>query len=333
MMEKYEPMFSIIIPVYNTVMQLSRCVNSILKQDFQNYEVILVDDGSSDGSGALCDKFTYEDTRISCIHKVNGGASDARNAGVLEAKGKYIMFVDSDDMWEGSNALAELNKIIQDNPGIDLIIFGLEIRDEDGRTEKVRKPVIPEYVRSDKEAVVKSLIYSNQYFSASYVKVLRRDFFLQYELFFTRDLLSEDIEWSFRVLVRCQNIKVYSSTFYKRIRRKEGSLTAEIGKKNVIAILDSIENGIDIIKKSVSSDILKKLYFEYWAYQYAMLLGFVKRIEKDENDINLIERMRKLKWLLNYDHVGKVRAVKIICKILGVRGAISVLGMYYYLKH
>ena len=88
---------SIIIPVYHTQDTLPRCLDSILRQSFTDYEVILVDDGSDDGCPQLCDEYTRKDARIRVIHKENGGLSDARNAGILQAKGEYITFIDSDD--------------------------------------------------------------------------------------------------------------------------------------------------------------------------------------------------------------------------------------------
>lgn len=91
------PLISVIVPVYNIEKYLERCVNSIREQTYTNLEILLVDDGSTDGSGAICDKFAEEDDRIRVFHKENGGSSSARNLGIAEAKGEYLGFVDSDD--------------------------------------------------------------------------------------------------------------------------------------------------------------------------------------------------------------------------------------------
>lgn len=90
-------LISVIVPVYNTEEYLARCVNSLLTQTCANLEILLVDDGSTDGSGAICDSFAEADGRVRVLHKENGGSSSARNLGIAEAKGEYIGFVDSDD--------------------------------------------------------------------------------------------------------------------------------------------------------------------------------------------------------------------------------------------
>lgn len=90
-------MISVIVPVYNTKEYLERCVNSLLKQTYQDMEIILVDDGSTDGSGEICDRFAEQDRRVRVLHKENGGSSSARNLGIENAEGDYIGFVDSDD--------------------------------------------------------------------------------------------------------------------------------------------------------------------------------------------------------------------------------------------
>lgn len=95
---KNEELISIIVPIYNVKDYLGNCVNSILKQTYENIEVILVDDGSTDSSGSICDNFALIDSRVSVIHKQNGGLSDARNAGIKNSKGGFIALVDSDDI-------------------------------------------------------------------------------------------------------------------------------------------------------------------------------------------------------------------------------------------
>lgn len=91
------PLISVIVPVYNVEQYLQRCVESILKQNYKNIEIILIDDGSTDGSGALCDRYAQTDVRVKVIHKGNGGQSDARNIGMRKAQGTFVTFVDSDD--------------------------------------------------------------------------------------------------------------------------------------------------------------------------------------------------------------------------------------------
>lgn len=325
------PEFSIVIPVYNTVNELPRCINSILEQKFKNYEVILVDDGSTDGSSDVCDDLCRKYSQIHVIHKENGGAAEARNTGIFAAVGEYLLFVDSDDMWSDPNALLDLDQIV-DKQRVDLICFGVKIIDAHGNQEKIRCPQRPIAGGYEKESIVRHLVYKNQYFSASYVKAIRRDFFVSKDLFFIKGLLSEDIEWSFRVLIECKDISIYPNPFYKRIRREEGSLTAAISKKNIIAILDSIDAGIISMKNLNITDSMRALYYEYWSYQYAMLLGLVQVMKDDKEYLEVLTRLKSLKWLLKYDHVRKVWAVHMLCNILSVKGAVKVLGIYYRMK-
>ena len=97
MKSKMDPLVSVVIPVYNVEPYLHECVKSVVEQTYTNIEIILVDDGSTDNSGTLCDEFALSDSRICVFHKKNGGLSDARNYGIRQSHGSLISFIDSDD--------------------------------------------------------------------------------------------------------------------------------------------------------------------------------------------------------------------------------------------
>lgn len=107
--------FSIIIPCYKVEKYLRQCVDSVLVQTFEDYEVIIVDDGSPDGCPAICDEYAIKDNRVKVIHKENGGLSDARNAGLDVAHGEYVMFLDSDDWWDDKDALRKVAGCFEKN--------------------------------------------------------------------------------------------------------------------------------------------------------------------------------------------------------------------------
>ena len=128
-------LISVIIPVYNVEQYLHKCIDSILEQTFQNFELILVDDGSTDNSGKICDEYAIKDKRIIVIHQNNAGVSAARNTGLDSAKGEYIYFLDSDD-WIESNALELLISLIEKN-NLDLSI--MEIKETDNEKTSYEK--------------------------------------------------------------------------------------------------------------------------------------------------------------------------------------------------
>ena len=326
------PMFSIIVPVYNTEKELERCVRSVTCQSFRDFELILVDDGSKDRSGAICDAFAAEDSRVVAIHQQNAGCSEARNTGIRASRGGYLIFVDSDDLWDDETALAGIAEEIRKQPGVDVVCFGVRIYDENGNFVKERKPELPAGIGTGKTEILRHLVYTNGFFSTSYVKALRREFFLDQKLFFIKGLLSEDIEWSARILLGCQSIAVFPNAFYKRLQRSEGSITSSIGKKNITDILGSIERGVRLVEERAENETLKAIYHEYWAYQYAMLLGLSYKIHKDAEYSSILQRLKDLKWLLRYDHVKKVAAVRRLVSVVGLRSAIRVLSVYYRVK-
>lgn len=132
------PLLSIIIPVYNVGPYIKKCLDSVLAQTFQNFEVILIDDGSTDDSGKICDQYTALDSRFKVIHKPNGGVSSARNAGLDICAGKYIAMLDPDDSL-APDSYENVNDL-ETHPDIDILQFPYFNCYPDGKTEKLEVP-------------------------------------------------------------------------------------------------------------------------------------------------------------------------------------------------
>lgn len=122
--QDHYPLLSVIVPVYNVEVYLEKCINSILSQDFSSFELILVDDGSLDESGLICDRYANYDERVKVIHKTNGGLPSARRAGVQSAHGKWIGFVDSDD-WIESNMYSTMMEDVLQHEDVDICFTGI----------------------------------------------------------------------------------------------------------------------------------------------------------------------------------------------------------------
>ena len=137
----YKDLISVIVPVYKVERYLCRCVDSIIAQTYTNLQIILVDDGSPDGSGAICDDYAAKDSRITVIHKKNGGLSDARNAGLVAACGSYIGFVDSDD-YIAVDMYEKLYKAIV-ACNADMSVCNFRYVDENGNNIEERNNALP----------------------------------------------------------------------------------------------------------------------------------------------------------------------------------------------
>lgn len=132
------PTISVIIPVYNTEKYLHRCIDSVLAQTYKDFELLLIDDGSKDSSGAICDEYAEKDARVKVFHKENGGVSDTRNYGLDLVQGKYLMFLDADDFWLQDDVLEVLIEKAEEND-LDIIRGEYSAMHEDGTLAWNRK--------------------------------------------------------------------------------------------------------------------------------------------------------------------------------------------------
>ena len=206
-------MISVIIPVYNVIHYLDECVQSIVGQTCQDWECILVDDGSTDGSGRICDEWGKKDGRIRVIHQENGGVSSARNKGMEEAKGDYVVFVDSDD-WLGPE---HLEKFL-DAPQADLVVSGvtqlgtngvnLDYRPSCNRTFTLNEESLEDFVVLNR----KFLLYP------PYVKLYKTSILKSNHICFPIDChYGEDLQFNLKYLQYVETItQVEDASYYYR---------------------------------------------------------------------------------------------------------------------
>lgn len=145
------PTISILIPVYNVELYLARCIESVLRQDFQDWEMILVDDGSPDDSGAICDEYAKKDTRIKVVHKENGGLVSARREGFLRSTGEYLVFLDSDDTLAEGALSVLYNHIVQ---GYDVVKGRVVRLNDEGQVLRVESCKFPKGIIVGEENIV-----------------------------------------------------------------------------------------------------------------------------------------------------------------------------------
>lgn len=164
-------LFSILVPVYNAEAYLPECLDSIAGQDFDDFELILVDDGSTDGSAAICDEYAACHGNTVVIHKENVGSVSARRCGMAVAKGDYCLFCDSDDLYE-NGALRRLADVVQQN-NVDLVIYNANVYD-DGKKTIFFEHVLPDGFISDKNVIYDKLLLSYT-LNAMWIKAVRRN--------------------------------------------------------------------------------------------------------------------------------------------------------------
>lgn len=315
------PQFSIIVPVYNVEKYLEQCVNSILEQSYQNYQLILVDDGSTDRSALLCDEFCENNEKICVIHKANGGAASARNAGLDNANGEYIIFLDSDDYWDDRDALLKIYNKIQTTHS-EVYIFGKKkfFQSTDKYIEE-SKPKLPESNLSF-VALIRYLMQNNIFVACPWDKVIRRSLIEDNTLRFTEGQKCEDIEWCIKLLFFVCQIEVISESFYVYRQENENSATSNITRK-------SIEDILRVIEKYMSCE--KDYVKHFIANQYVLWITTANRISiKEIRD--LVQRAKQYWFLLDYDWYPYVKKVKRI-KRVGFSGVKVLLGFYRRLKY
>ena len=321
--------FSVVIPIYNTEKWLDRCIESVIKQDYANFEVILVDDGSTDDSAQKCDEWCAKDERIFCIHKKNGGVAAARNTGIDMATGEYIAFLDSDDYWEQSDVFENLSIVISQNVGCDFVLVGVDTYTKDG---KYVKSFMPKACCGDKMQMCDIILRKYNYVSSPCIKIVRREIIPEKKLYFIPGLLCEDIEWSGRLIVECGSFAVYPHSFYHRMYGREGALTGSVTCRNVEDILHSIELGIETIDSKFDLKE-RKIFYQYWAYQFAMMLFIASGFRNKSEIKDMYPKIKKYGYLLSYSASAKVVATRIAYKILGIDGTMFLFSLRSALKN
>lgn len=191
----HNPLISIIVPIYNTAKYLPRCIDSILNQTYKNLEIILIDDGSTDNSGQLADKYAKNDKRIKVVHQKNGGQSTARNTGIQMAKGEYINFIDSDDEIE-PNFVEELFNLY--SPKTSVTVCGHQYRRLKENTSKnlYQSPLRPRRKHESKKAYVLQLLAKDGRMYSCNNKLFRTTIIKEHSLTFDQKLnFAEDTKF------------------------------------------------------------------------------------------------------------------------------------------
>lgn len=244
-----ERTISVIVPVYNCKDYLPKCIESILNQTYPQIQLILIDDGSSDGSGEICDMYAARDSRILVLHQENGGVSAARNAGLDEVTGEYLLFVDSDDCIAADTIENSVNGFIDDTIGV--VVFGVTKILEKGNSQQ---PLPMEVGIYTKEEMLYGILKDYAGFGAGYPwnKVWRTSTFGEPAGIprFDRDLYYfEDLEWVTRMLLQTQKANLLPEHLYQYYVRGDSATNRpgaeerrEIGyHQSVWKIIDALD--------------------------------------------------------------------------------------------
>lgn len=214
-------MISVIVPVYNVEAYLARCLDSILTQTYSNLEIILVDDGTKDSSGVICDEYAAKDSRIRVIHKENGGLSSARNVGIDLAQGEYIAFVDSDD-WLEPDAYRQLLELAR-KYDVKLVCGGrYDVQCETGEKTLGLCPPREEVITA--EALLKRIFTWDNIDSAAWDKLYHRSLFEQIR--YPLGKIVEDVPTTYRIALRAERAAMCNQPVYNYFHRPNSITTA-----------------------------------------------------------------------------------------------------------
>lgn len=302
-----EKLISIIVPVYKTKPYLERCVQSVIKQTYTYWEMLLIDDGSPDDSGALCDELANRDNRIRVIHKENGGVSSARNLGITESKGEWIMFLDSDDFFKDEDYV---EKLVAVSGTSDIVISGFCYH-SDARGYKMVKISKQEKIYNDHAYCKFVSECLNRFdFLVVWAKLFKSKIIRDHYLHFDENMIvTEDALFLHQYLLWCHSLCASPVTGYA-FSTKEGKSRYKLTSSQAVYHLNTIMSDLKTLQDQ--RDIVNEKYYHYipiyFCRLYAKYVWFNKLWRKEPKE--------NLRYVFKNTIVKKALESNFILKIL-----------------
>lgn len=319
---------SFILPVYKVEAYLSQCVESITCQTYRDIEIILVDDGSPDGSPALCDQLATEDVRIRVVHKPNGGLSDARNAGLKVATGDYVVFVDSDDFWVGNESLQRMVDVAKANADCDFVGYNCNYYyPASNRYTKWVEYSADILAPVTGEKALQLLVTSGTFPMSACLKLMKRSVLIDNNITFKKGQIAEDIPWFINLLEYSKECMFVNEYIYAYRQDREGSITATGGERSFNSLLDIVKTELEKVGSRSFTDEAKDVLRSFLAYELSILIMGVCQLPK-EKQASVRKELKSLCWLLKYTQNPKVRMVSKVYNLCGFTITERVLRVY-----
>ena len=320
---------SIIVPVYNVESWLNKCIDSWLDETYEDIEILLIDDGSTDKSGEICDKYALKNKKIKVFHNKNQGLSYSRYFGIKNATGKYVMFVDSDDYISDKKIVDKFINILNDEKSD--FIYTSYCRFNDGKDDEITEILSIDIGKNEIKNksgidILALLIEKNSYHHAAYLKICNKKFLIDNNLFFKEGIYHEDAEWSPKLFYYSKKISIYSEPYYMRRMRENSIITTTNEKSIVKKINDRLTVAYDLIKffnalpeGNTKKFIINDLVRMYWGD--LMLITNLKNKENINNCCNVVKETRKM---LKAGEERKYKLGNTLMNVLGIKSFIKV---------
>ena len=319
-----KPLFSIVVPVFNLEEQIEKCIESLRQQTMNDYEIILVDDGSTDRSYEICRRFAAEDTRIQAVSQPNGGVSKARNTGIRLARGKYIVFVDGDDYVE-RDYLKDLSEADED---ADLVIMGYTL-EYDTHKIPVPKHVEEMRIRHHESGQIQKL-YMNGFLSYVWGKRFSLDMLRERELCFDTELnIGEDICFVMEYILQSFNVIVKDRCSYHYIHYDmRNTLSNRLTADRIAQMDQGLDRICRMLEKAGWPDAENMVIYKYGVLLKYTVDSYIQGNEfSDEKSIRSVMKSRwygkslknntlygkessKYRWLISMKSVFVLKAYR-----------------------
>lgn len=277
-----EPLVSVIVPVYNVSRYLKRCLDSITSQTYKNLDIILVDDGSKDDSGVICDEYARTDSRIKVIHKENGGLSDARNVGLDVMEGDYVTFVDSDD-WMELNAIERLYTIMTECcADISCISFNKVFEKEKKKVKSISTAKREIHIYKGTEAIER-IMYKKGVDTSAWGKLYKKSDFdcIRYP----KGVIFEDLATTYRIFYGKERIAYSNEKMYNYLQRDNSIMYQRFSRKR----FDRIDIGREMMEwaRNKEPELRKAAETRYFIANIQLFreMPLTNEWENDLNDV------------------------------------------------
>lgn len=322
---------SFVVPIYNVKDYLRECIDSLLNQNVNDYEIILVDDGSTDGSGCICDEYIERYKRVRVIHQKNRGQATARNIGIEMAKGEYIACIDGDDFIE-KNCLKDIQNYIITNDSPDVLFLKAFKYDHKGN-KKLLDEEFDEgrIVHQKREDVIQYIAELNKFPGSSCTKIVKKDLIVNKGIYFEDGKVVNDLQWVKRILFNAQSFGYYNKPYYYYRQNRAGSVTNCISSRNYRDRMEVYSGWVNEMKRT-SNMTEKEALKSFLAYEYPIMILDYGKIEDSEKK-EAYQWLQANRDLLEYGKDTKSKLMKGLVAVAGLSGASEILKRVYAIKN